>query len=453
MRLRFAFAPLCVALLALTSSCAPGRASLTAPAGPEPVAWDSTAHPDSVAAWALKGCRNLLGTNAGCVERALLTVLDAAGVAKAMAALDVLVERDGTVRRESHGTAHSLGIHAYKSPETVAETFAACPPTQMSGCYHGVVQGYFLAVARQGGVTQESIDALCEPHRSTGFLFFQCGHGMGHGVMAVAAHHLPRALELCDRAKDPFIRESCYGGAFMENIVAFTHPHHTAEAHASVGGAGEDEHAAHGDRGHGEHAPEGGEHAAHGDGHQGHGETAAAEKWKPLDPSEPLYPCTVVAEKYWSACYMNQTSAVLYMKLGDVGATAGQCRKAPERMRATCFRSLGRDVTALAERGHARSAELCARAGAEGQAWCVEGVAENLVNLAADPGEGARFCAVVEGAANKEACYRGVGRMLMGLLPTPERRETFCAAVEAGHVTACRAGAGLPAVAATATTE
>ena len=546
------------AVLALASGCAPSRPAASASAAPqparlEPVAWDTTARPDSIAAWARRGCRGLLGTDPKCVERALLSVIEPAGVARAMAALDVLVETDGVVRREAHGLAHSMGINAYRSPETVAATFAACPPTQMSGCYHGVIQGFFLAEQKKpGGVTDQAINALCEPHRSSSFLFFQCAHGLGHGVMSMERHHLPRALKACDRATDGFVRESCYGGVFMENIVAFTHPHHTAEAHADGGhgdhgaassdgehaghgaASADGEHAAHGASAEGEHAghaqssaegehaghaahgqasAEGGhaqhaatcqgEHANHAEsckaehaplaaaggnaagqgakpaegGHEGHtGHThasaggehanhgaasaagdhanhgadaakggaraASAERWQPLKPSDPLYPCTVVEAKYQNACYMNQSSAILYMSNGSVGSVARHCGTAPEAMRSVCYRSLGRDITALAERGHARSIELCGRAG-DGEAWCLAGVAENLVNLAADPAEGMRFCKLVEGEANKGPCYVAVGKMVFGLEPAAPRRETVCATAEADYVERCRSGAGL----------
>ena len=52
--------------------------------------------------------------------------------------------------------------------------------------------------------------------------------------MAVHENHLPMSLEACDAASEDFIRESCYGGVFMENIVQVTHPHHTAAGHAGT---------------------------------------------------------------------------------------------------------------------------------------------------------------------------------------------------------------------------
>ncbi|HEX2202847.1 MAG TPA: hypothetical protein VHG91_06105 [Longimicrobium sp.] len=456
MKLRAALAPACAALV--MAACTPGAAGAPGASGPEPRTWDRSAAPEEVATWALSGCGGVLKTSATCVERALKSVIEPAGVGKAMAALNVMVERDATIRREAHGLAHSLGIAAYRSPETVGATFAECPPTQMSGCYHGVIQGYFLA-QRETGVDAAKLNALCEEQRGRSqFLFFQCAHGVGHGLMALNAHHVPRSLAGCDVAKDPFVRESCYGGVFMENIVAVTHPHHTAEAHAEVPAQGEggahDAHAGHGaSQAADPHAGHGAAQAAdphagvdHGAmGHAGHGQQAAAEPWKPLDKDDPLYPCNVVAPKYQMACYTNQTSAILWMNGGSVAATARACEEAPAGiLRRTCFESLGRDITALAAQDHGRSRSFCAIAEGEGEAACIGGVSQNLVNLAADPAEGMRFCRGVQGEANQRACYEGVGRMLFGLAPEPARREEICATADPSFVAVCRAGAGLP---------
>jgi hypothetical protein len=233
----------CVALLA--ASCSPSQRGMYGPspaeAGPRtslaPASWSTQSPAGEIAAWMREGCRRPEGGRAACVERALTGLIDPAGIAKSMEVLDTLVATDEEVRRNAHALAHGLGISAYRSPETAAATFAGCTPSQMSGCYHGVIQGYFLAQVAQGRqIGTPQIDALCEPHRSSMFLFFQCAHGMGHGVMALHGHHVPMALETCDLATDDFIRGSCYGGVFMENIVNVTHPHHTAEGHAGTQG-------------------------------------------------------------------------------------------------------------------------------------------------------------------------------------------------------------------------
>lgn len=455
-----AAAAACVLLAAACTPSARGGTGGPAPDLPSGTrAWTAESPASEISRWMRRECGRPFANKQACVERNLVALIDQAGIGRTMEVLDTLVNVDGDVRQNAHALAHGLGIAAYRTPETLATTFAACPPTQMSGCYHGVVQGYFLSLARQGKTPgTPELDVMCEPHRGVLFLYFQCAHGVGHGLMAVHDNHVPMSLEACDLASDRFIRESCYGGVFMENIVRISHPHHTAEGHAGTQGghgghgaqpAAADAHAGHGTgqqaASHDHAAPAAGQQA---DAHAGHGGMQHGE-WKPLDRDDVQYPCNAVADKYKDSCYTMQTSAVLYFNGGDVTATARMCERAPGAYVSTCFGSLGRDITALAAQNHQRSLELCARsagmAGGRGELWCLQGVVQNLVNLAADPDEGMRFCRAVRTAAYKADCYRVVGETIATLVVETARRGESCQAAEPEFVRACRRGAGVEA--------
>ncbi|HET7463154.1 MAG TPA: hypothetical protein VFJ82_18010, partial [Longimicrobium sp.] len=387
------------------------------------LAADSAAGPDSMAVWMKRGCGGLTGTRSECVERALYGVLDRSGVAKAMAILDRLAETDATVRDNAHPLAHGLGIAAYKNPETMAATFAACPNTQISGCYHGVIQGYFLDVSRGGApLTGEQLNAVCTPHLRNGLLWGQCNHGLGHGLMALLRNQLPAVLERCDLLTDSAAREGCYGGAFMENIVAVTHPEATAESHHALSHGGG--HAGHEGMDHAAMDHSGMDHAA-----MGHGEAAAAP-WKPLDRNDPLYPCTAVAQKYWYQCYLIQTAAVLVAMSGDIPHTAQACSRAPESMVHVCYASLGRDISAYAGRDPRRAQELCARAGTAAEPACVRGAAVALVEVNQKVEDGLALCRLTSDAA-RAGCYAGVAGTLLINTPEPARREAVCATWDA----------------------
>ena len=349
-----------LALLATSASAqAPSRASVLA---------DTAAPPEVLADAVLRECRGLFGTRSRCVERTLGGVLERSGVARAMAVLDAAVARNPGLTTEAHGIAHGLGIAAYRSPETTAAIFASCPNTQIAGCYHGVIQGYFLDAARRTGeVSAEDLNALCRPHVASPPLYFECTHGMGHGLMAAYAHRLPDVLTRCDQLADPVARDSCWGGAFMENIVGALHPGHTAEAHSAVAGhaAAEPDHSTM------DHSAHGGAAAS---GHGGTAHAAPARPWRPLDRRDLLYPCTVVDAKYHQACYTIQTAAILAMNGGRVGHTAKACSRAPREMVPVCHASLGRDLTAYARRDPHRTARLCHRAGAA-ETDCLRGAA------------------------------------------------------------------------------
>jgi hypothetical protein len=452
---------LCAVLLA--AACAPAGPST----GPSPHAqaltaagWTAESPAAEIATWTRQGCRRVLRGFDTCVERTLVALIDQAGIAKSMEVLDTLAATDGGIQANAHALAHGLGIAAYRSPETLAATINGCPVSQMSGCYHGVVQGYFLEISRQGrSIGTAEMDGLCGPHKENPFIYFQCAHGMGHGLMAVHQNHLPMALEGCDRASDEFIRTSCYGGAFMENIVNVMLPHHTAAGHAGTQGghgghgpqAASAEHAGHGQQaapaehaGHGEHA------AA--DAHAGHGGAAGQQAvvhgpWRALDRNDWLYPCNAVALKYQDACYTMQTSAVMFFNYGNVESTGRVCERAPEAFQPTCFSSLGRDVTAFARYDPRRSARMCRRVGdaaaGRGSTWCLAGAMQAFVNKSADPQDGIRFCHLVQGAEAKGECYRVVGETIAGLVGDTNARGQSCQSAEREFVAACRRGAGV----------
>ena len=426
---------------AAAAPAAPG--AQPADTAPAPRTWTAAATPDSIAQWAISGCRWALANEIGCYERALLTVLRQVGVEKAMAALDRIAARDGDASREGHVLAHGIGIAAYTTPATVSQTFARCSPAWQSGCYHGVIQAYF-ADGRTGGVTGESLNALCSGYRTAdkAWIQFHCAHGIGHGLMAVRQHHLLKALEGCDLLEPLAERESCYGGAFMENVVNATRPHHVSTTRT-----GGDEHAGHPGAPAPAPAPApAGSAVADGHDHDHFVEEAASAEppFKALDRSEPLYPCTIVAERHRFACYLMQTSPILYNNGGDFAAAARQCERAPASMVPVCFMSLGRDAAAYSGRDDRKGVRLCSQAPEARVPACIIGLAKNRVDVTADAADGFTFCRVVPAGAAKTACYQAVGAQVSVLVAAPAARERACACAERGFVAACRTGAGLP---------
>lgn len=430
-----------------------------------------------------------------CYSQGLLRLLEREGVTAAMFALEELGERDASVRREGHMYAHHIGLAASPSPDSVDETFRQCRPSFQSGCYHGVIQAYFADLTSAGAeIDAEVVNGLCADYRENEadrWLLFQCVHGLGHGLTMLHDYHLPTALEGCDLLASDWDRQSCYGGVFMESIVNATTPHHAvgrphvspvAGAHADgqaepVGEAEHAEQAGQVERaeraGHGahaehvaqtEHAGHAGhanqaenaahaEHAAAGhqpggmEAHQHHGggavQTASREPFPPLDPDQPLYPCTVLEERYLIACYQMQTSAILYFNGGDIAATARACDQAPERYRGQCYLSLGRDISGITVQDHDRARRACSVGDPEYAVWCHIGYVKNLVDLTADPLDALEYCRGAEGDRLKQACYHAVGEEIWVLTSDRQQGEDWCALAEQGHVDNCRRGAGL----------
>lgn len=372
-----------------------------------------------------------------CHESSVLRVLEEEGVAEAMAVTERMGDLDQEVERQGHVYAHAIGLAAYSTPEEVGEVFASCTPSYQSGCYHGVIQSYFVDVAQgdAAAVDEQAINALCADQRSdTGdqWLLFQCAHGVGHGVTLINDHHLPSSLGACDLITSEWERDACYGGVFMENIVQATAPHH------SMGRPRVDDQAA---GPHAGHHPPATEEATH---HGGHPETGDREEFPPLVPDDPLYPCTALPDRYLVSCYHMQTSAVLFFNGGDLAGAAEACDTAPERYRSACFRSLGRDVSAITVQDHDSALELCARTG-DRRYDCHWGYVKNVVDVTARAEDGFDFCALVPDDEGKRRCYEAVGEQVWVLAGDEPGREAMCAPAEPAYVQACRRGAALPA--------
>ncbi len=383
-----------------------------------------------------------------CLEEALLDTLRHAGIASAMETLERIGAVDEQIRRDGHVYAHVIGLAAYTTPDQVGRAFAECTPAFQSGCYHGVIQSYFVDLAQGGAVEvdAEQVNALCADYRGDEdslWLLFQCAHGMGHGLTMVEQYHLPGALAACDRLASPWERDVCHGGVFMESIINETNPHHTTGRPQQ----GEEEHG----HQHGAHAPTAAEeHAAHASAdqhaHHGHGQPDRASRtpFPALDPADHHYPCSALDERYAGACYLMQTSVVLHFTEGDFAAAARMCDGAPAEHRQTCYQSLGRDASSYAVQVHREGLRLCSVGDPQLRSWCHVGYVKNVIDVTADAEDGMSYCRLLPAGETKEHCYRAVGHQVFMLTGEPARREAMCATAEPGYAAQCRLGANLP---------
>lgn len=360
---------------------------------------------------------------AKCYEASLAGAAATGQVKVAMGALSLIALKDPDIRRTGHVYAHAIGIAAGKSRGDVARTFTQCSESFQSGCYHGVIQAWFAGVDSLGA---NDANALCAPFRSDEkdrWLRFQCVHGMGHGLTMLYQHDLPKGLAGCDLLADWWDRHSCYSGAFMENIVNVTMPHHPATAIAQES------------TDHNEHK----EHAAPIAKHHG------GTQFKAVDPSDQLYPCSIMPERYLSACYEMQTSVMLHNNKGDIAGAAKSCEAAPAAMRTVCFASLGRDISSYSQQNHAEAIRLCSLAAGRYQPWCYVGVVKNFIDLEARPEDGLSLCRSVPIPDGKAMCYQAVGEQIHILATDADERRAACSSAEAAYMDACLYGARLGA--------
>lgn len=330
----------------------------------------------------------------------LTSLVRQSGTEHAIGRLEQIAAVDRRVLSEAHTLVHEVGRFSYGFYGSAPVAFSHCLMSFQSGCYHGVLEAYFQDNPK---VTAREIAGLCDATLQAGsasFVRFQCLHGLGHGVTLFYSHDVLKALRTCDVLAADWDRSSCYGGVFMENVIFNQNPRHPA---------------GHDDRAH---------------------KTF-------LRKDEPLYPCTILADKYLRECYLMQTSAILWFNGYNFEHAFGECAKAPGDYISICYQSLGRDIAGYTIRDQERSLELCGLGAERWRSWCDVGVVKNLIDVAANTGAGIEYCEKVP-KASRIACAFAVGEQAASLHSEPEPRAAECAKLPRAIRAACRRGAQLP---------
>lgn len=243
-----------------------------------------------------------------CYERHYVNLVKSHGITAAFDDLKARYQTNSYVVAQCHPIAHVIGREAALKFKTPGEAYVQGDGFCWSGYYHGVLETFIARVGREGLPAQ--MDHICDGIKGKdrySFDYYNCVHGLGHGVMAITDTELFQSLDYCDNLTGSWEQESCASGVFMENVIVDNLNHFT----------------------------------------------------KYLKPQEPLYPCTESPAKYKNTCYLMQTSYILKINGGDFTDTFEWCRKAEEGYRATCFQSLGRDASGRSSSDVARTKETC----------------------------------------------------------------------------------------------
>ena len=279
------------------------------------------------------------GNDANCMDTVAGSLLQTRDTRELLAELDELGKQDSQVLIQCHPIVHAIGRMSYKLSGNVGDAFQLCDHTCHSGCFHGIMERVFVPdqPLAEGATTihippqvvRDKVPTICEPFGFglEGNMRFQCLHGLGHAVMFFLNYDLIVALNACDSLPSQWDQRSCYGGVFMENVVA-------------------------------------------------------VDKSKRYLSDEPHYPCNVIENKYITDCYAFQTSRMLelglsYGQIGEECANAGKYRN-------TCIRSLGRDGSNDARRDPG-SANICTNLAVESdRRQCITGLVYALADNSLD---------------------------------------------------------------------
>jgi hypothetical protein len=387
-----------------------------------------------VAKFAERRCLLLRGSaQRECFEEILLALVLRNRVRLAMTTLEVLSARVPQLVARGHDYTHVVGINAWSPGEDVGAVYEACTGLFQSGCYHGVVQAYLDANGADSAVVAGLCDLIPSAHTNM-WLRFQCVHGLGHGLVQAKQLHLRRALEGCDWLFSSWDAESCYGGAFMEFIVAGRgQSHHPHGGHAE---SGDSTTAA-------VPATAGAEHADHGE--HAHRAPAPTDTFAIRNRADPLYPCSVLAKRYQRSCYGMQAGIIIEITGADFGKIAQACDLAPIGMRPACYQGIGTYVSGFTVRDADKSIHHCMLGSPAHRAWCIVGVVKNFIDVTSLPADGLDFCRRLRDPDLGASCYVAVGEQIAVLKPAHPDRDRACAGADAAFREACRYGAGLPA--------
>ena len=164
--------------------------------------------------------------------------------------------------------------------------------------------------------------------------------------MLIEGDELFDSLTDCDNLSDDWERTSCYGGVFMENIMARHNPDHAT---------------------------------------------------KYLKDDDPLYPCTAVEEKYAVSCYQMQTSQALTVLGQDFQKVFQLCAGIDPAYRATCYQSLGRDASGQSISNAETTKKTCMLGQSdEARLNCVLGAVRDFVSYFHSDQQATGFCDSLE---------------------------------------------------------
>ena len=299
---------------------------------------------DQTSAGVLKPCPNS-STDFYCYQDYYTKLVKQKGVAAAFVVLKKEYDLNPYVRSQCHPITHVIGRTADLIYGSVAKAYEHGDAFCWSGYYHGVMEtaSEKIGLEKIAG----SLNDICTeiPGKANySFDYYNCVHGLGHGVMDVTGDDLFKSLNLCDNLSGGWEKTSCYGGVFMENVIIDNQGQFT----------------------------------------------------KYLKPSEPLYPCNAVDEAYKGSCYLMQTSYMLKVTHYDFNKVFGLCRQADSGYVDTCFQSLGRDASGQSLSVAEPTKQKCDMgANYEEKSNCIIGAVKDFVSYYHSDVQAKAFCNIL----------------------------------------------------------
>lgn len=307
-----------------------------------------------------------------CYRAALTQYITKVGLKPAVEQLGKLNSKNQTVNHFCHSLAHDLGRAAYDQTKgNIGQIFREGNTQCWSGFYHGALERAFSR-SQDLSVT---VNSLCtEENGIVGtFLYYQCLHGLGHGLSVRFDNEIYQALDVCQKMPDTYQQSSCFGGVFMENFAADGINHQT----------------------------------------------------KYLDPTDPIAPCNSVPENQKYTCYQLISIPILKANNYNFQEAFNTCEKSETNYVKVCYQSVGRDISGYTAEDPNRSLGYCAQGNLEAEIECIKAVASDSVYSKSSEKYVLTICEKVKSSL-KNYCYLAAGSGINVLYNSLEDKREAC---------------------------
>ncbi len=289
----------------------------------------------------------------GCYEDYYKALVLRDGVTAAFADLKQRYPQSTYVQAQCHPITHVIGNAAVNLYADVGEAYTKGDPYCWSGYFHGVMEAIIGKIP--SGELGSEINNICNNVQGKdrySFDYYNCVHGLGHGVMVINQNELFTALEACDDLTGSWEQTSCHSGVFMENVIVDNKNHFT----------------------------------------------------KYLKPEEPLYPCNAVGDQYKNTCYLMQTSYMLKVTNGNFKKVFELCSTVGT-FAPTCYQSLGRDASGQSISNAAHTKATCELGrDYEQKSNCIVGAVKDFISYHHSDVQAKELCQSLE-ANIRDICY------------------------------------------------
>ena len=274
-------------------------------------------------------CSGAKVSDYACYQERYQDLVRGSGVKAAFDDLKNEYSKNEFVQTNCHQLTHVVGRAAFSLYGDIPNTYGQGDDFCQGGYFHGAIEAVAAKIGPDKIVDEAS--TICADLRESqehSSYHFSCVHGLGHGLMSILGNEVFKSLETCDTLTDTWEQESCYGGVFMENVMAASNPSHPS---------------------------------------------------KYLKADQPLYPCTDIESRYKTECYKRQIWYALYTQDNDFGKVFDLCSTTKTDSRSTCYQSLGGEASWRSVNDVDQTKSTCVLGGDyEARSNCVIGVVKGF---------------------------------------------------------------------------